>query len=135
MKNYLKILGNLLICVFLFSTVVYAQEIDKISAASIIETTLTELGIEAAKTKLNEICAEREKYAISQSELLKLGSNFQREGKTREAVAVFNIITEFCKAEAFNMKARFILKSISKIDNGRPIQFSSKYITTKMADM
>ncbi|MBN1271348.1 MAG: hypothetical protein JXB26_03670 [Candidatus Aminicenantes bacterium] len=90
-----KAIIKLIVCALFLPMLVSAQEADKISAASLIETTLNKLGIEAARTKFREICAEKEKYSVSQSDFLILGSNLRREGKIKKAIAVLNMTIEY----------------------------------------
>ncbi|MGB7062065.1 MAG: tetratricopeptide repeat protein [Candidatus Zixiibacteriota bacterium] len=94
MKYYKKAIIELIVYALFLAMVVCAQETDKISSASIIETTLNEFGVEAAIIKFREMRAQKESYSISQSELLRLGGNLRREGKTQEAITVLNMIIE-----------------------------------------
>jgi len=94
MKNSHKISFVLIASVLCLTSSISAQEADKISAASIIEKTLMDHNPEAAFIKFRELRAQEDTYAISQSEFLTLGSKLHTEGKTREAVAVFNMILD-----------------------------------------
>ena len=83
-----------MVYILLLSTVVAAQEADKISAASVIETTLNELGIEAASIKFRQMWAQKESYSFLQSEFLKLGGKLKQEGKPKETIALLNMTLE-----------------------------------------
>jgi len=93
MKNY-KIRIELIVFALFLTAVVSPQEADKISAASIIEKTLKDFGIEAALIEFREMRAQEESYSVLQTELLRLGANLRREGETQEAIAVFNMTIE-----------------------------------------
>ncbi|MFC2133689.1 hypothetical protein ACFLTH_03655 [Bacteroidota bacterium] len=95
MKISKKAKIQFIVCALFLSSVVSAQETDSLSAASLIKITLNEFGIEAAEIKFKEIYAEQDKFSVSESDFLKLGSNLQREDRIKEAIAVFKMTAIF----------------------------------------
>lgn len=94
MKNCKKIIIELMVFALFLITVVCAQEADNISVASTIENTLEDFGVEAASIKFREMRAQEESYSVLETELLRLGGDLRREGRTPEAIAVFNMTIE-----------------------------------------
>jgi hypothetical protein len=66
----------------------------KTSAATVVETVITEDGIDAAATKFYEIKADTARYAFDEPEFNSLGYRLIREARIKEAVAVMKMMTE-----------------------------------------
>lgn len=87
---------SVLMTVFASSGLFAQEEPTKESAAALIEQTLDEAGIEAARAKFFLLKTQKESYAFEEAEFTALGNKLLKADRPREAVAVLEmVVTRF----------------------------------------
>jgi hypothetical protein len=87
--------------IFFGSALAQEIETEKESAADILDRVINDEGVDAARSRFQELKREQEKYLFDQSEFLALGSRLLDEERAPDAVAVLQMAAELFPDDIF----------------------------------